>query len=157
MSSSGRRRAGQLLLILLATTSLSGCSIYSGGTRDKVHEWVNRSAFIADINTVLSDVSDIRQATKSGTVKDLRTICAGLADDVGTTYETLPSPVPRLTSAINVPVQLMFSAANSCSLAPSLASPVTERALAQLDKGESQLKQVRSILAGFGVDWRARL
>ncbi len=116
-----------------------------------------RSAFIADINTVLSDVSVIERTMKTGTPKELRTICSGLADDVGTTYETLPAPSAQLTTAVNVPVQVMFAASNSCSVASSVDSSRTRHAFSQLEKAESELKHVQSLLATFGVRWRARL
>jgi hypothetical protein len=152
-----RRRASALLVIALAVAFVPGCSLYSGNKNERVQEWVNRNAVIADMNTVLSDISSVRRATETGTPKELRTICAGLADDAGTIYETLPSPRLQLTAALDVPVELIFSASNSCSQAVSLTSASTAHALAQLQKAESELKQVQSILATFGVDWRARL
>jgi hypothetical protein len=156
MASRGRR-AGALLVVALTATSLAGCSAYSGPKAQKVREWVNRSAFIADINTVLSDVSRIHRATEGGTVKELRTICSGLADDVGTVYESLPTPDLKLTDAVNRPIQVMFAASNSCSQATSVTSPGTARVLAQLQSAESELKQAQSRLSAFGVHWPARL
>jgi hypothetical protein len=151
------RRPGALLAVVLFAASVSGCSIYSGNSTQKVREWVMKSAFIADINTVLSDVSRIHRAMETGTPKELRTICSGLADDVGTTYESLPAPSAKLTTAINVPVQVMFAASNSCSVASSVDSTRTEHAFSQLERAESELKHVQSLLATFGVRWRAHL
>lgn len=146
-----------MIAIALFVTSVSGCSIYSGNSNQKVREWVMRSAFIADINTVLSDITRIHRATQVGTPKALRTICSGLADDAGTVYETLPAPSTKLTTAINVPVQAMYAAANSCSQASSVHSARVEQVLSQLDSGESELKRVQSLLATAGVHWRAGL
>jgi hypothetical protein len=86
------RRAGVLLALALVGTVASACSPYSGTTTQKVQQWASNSAFIADSNTLLSDISRVRRAVSIGTPKELRTICAGLAYDVGTTYETLPTP-----------------------------------------------------------------
>jgi hypothetical protein len=127
----------------------------TGTPSQKVREWVSHSSFLANGNTLLSDISRLRRAAQIGSAKDVRKICTGLVDDAGTMYETLPTPSLKLTDDINAADETMARAANTCSDSSSVISPVTLSAIAQL--GTTQLKRVQSDLGTFGVQWRARL
>jgi len=100
-----------------------------------------RSAFIADINTVLSDITRIHRATQVGTPKALRTICSGLADD---RRHGLRDPAGAVHQADDGYQRAGAGHVRRRQLllqASSVHSARVEQVLSQLDSGESELKR----------------
>lgn len=150
-------RPAALLTILLGIVVLGGCAPYSGTTAQKVQQWAKHSMFKADNNTVVNDVIRVREAVKVGTVKQVRTICGGLAADVGTTYTTLPAPDLALTNDLNAADIVFVDAATACSGVSSVSSTVMTTALAKLTSGLANLIRAQRLLKSLGVAWDVRL
>jgi hypothetical protein len=150
-------RPSSVLAIALGVVLLGGCAPYSGTPAQKVQEWAKHSMFKSDNDTVVNDIIRIREAVKTGTVKQVRTICGGLASDAGTTYTTLPAPDQALTNALNAADILFVDAATACSGVSSVTSSVMNAALTKLTSGLADLIQAQEILKSHGVVWDVRL
>jgi hypothetical protein len=150
-------RPAAVLAIVLGVVVLGGCAPYSGTTAQKVQQWAKHSMFKSDNDTVVSDVIRVREAVKTGTVKQVRTICGGLASDAGTTYTTLPAPDQVLTDDLNDADILFVDASTACSGVSSVSSPVMVRSLTKLTAGLAYLIRAQRLLKSLGVPWDVRL
>jgi hypothetical protein len=152
-----RRFLAALLALALAAIVLAGCSDYSGTPAQRVQAWVSQNSFVSDNDIVVGDIMKLNEAQTKGTPKIVRTICSGLAYDVGTTYTTLPTPDQALTNALNDADQILFSAANSCAEVSSLTSPTMAADRAKVRQGVLDLLKVKGILRSLGVTWKIQL
>lgn len=140
--------------VLVAALSLAGCSPYSGTTAEKVQQWVRQNSFAANHDLLVTDLNDIVMAVKTGSPMTVRTICGGFAVDLGTAYETLPTPDPALTSDLNDADTTLVNAATSCSAVSSVSSPRMRSDLASFRAGLGDLRRAERLLATLGVRWK---
>lgn len=148
--------ASAALAALAAASFLAGCG-YSGSGPAKVQAWARQSTIVSDTGLVVDDVRRARLAVKDGAVHQLRTICAGLAYDVGTAYDTLPSPDQQLTDELNAADELLVSSAGACSQVSSVSSVRTRGALAKMTSGLAGLEKARERAVSLGVSWPGRI
>ncbi len=139
---------------LVVAFGLAGCSPYSGTRASKVQQWAKQNSFTSDNDLVVSDIVDAYKAVKTGSVQTVTTICGGLAIDVGTAYDTLPSPDQALTNYLSDADTSIVNAATSCSRISSLGSRTMRRDLAVLVTGISDLHKAQRLIASFGVHWK---
>jgi len=139
--------------VVVVAFGLAGCSPYSGTRSSKVQQWAKQNSFASNNDLVVNDILDVYKAVKTGSVETVTTICGGLAIDVGTAYETLPSPDQALTNELNDADTSIVNAATSCSRISSLRSQTMRRDLAVLLAGISDLHKTQRLIASFGVHW----
>ena len=149
-----RPRLTAAAVVILTASLLAGCSPYSGTTAQKVREWVSQNSFVANHNLLITDINDVNKGVKSGSAKVVRTICGGMASDVGTAYETLPTPDQALTNDLNDADQTFVNASTSCSGVGSLASSTMQKDLAMFRVGIGDLRRAQALLASLGVNWK---
>jgi len=108
------------------------------------------AAFIADINTVLSDITRFTAPHRSAPRRRCGTTRSGLAMTPAQSTNPAGRRPPKLTTAIKVPVQatvrrrqLLFTGF------PPVHSARVEQVLSQLDSGESEL-EAGAVAAGDG-------
>ncbi len=155
---SGRGRRLRLLAAgLLSALLLAACSPYSGSEAQKVREWANQNSFVANHDQMISDITLVKKAVTQGSAKVVRTICGGLASDVGTAYVTLPTPDQILTNELNAADQDIVDAATSCSGVASVHSATMTSDLARFREGVDELKEAQGRLASFGFSWPEHL
>lgn len=153
-------RGRRLLLVvaaLVAALALSACSPYSGSKGQKVREWANQNSFVANHDQLISDIALVKKAVNQGSAKVVRTICGGLASDVGTAYTTLPTPDQMLTNELNAADQDVVNAATSCSGVSSVRSATMVSDLALFRQGVAELAKAQQRLASFGFTWKEHL
>ncbi len=148
------RRLLSAVAALAVAFGLAGCSPYSGTTATRVQQWARQNSFASDNDLVVNDIADVYKAVKAGSVQTVTTICGGLAIDVGTAYETLPSPDQALTNYLNDADTAIVNAATSCSRISSLGSRTMRRDLAVLMKGISDLHKAERLIGSLGVHWK---
>jgi hypothetical protein len=147
------RRLLPAFAALVVAFGLSGCSPYSGTRASKVQQWAKQNSFASDNDLVVNDIGDLFKAVQSGSMQTVTTICGGLAIDVGTAYDTLPSPDQALTNYLGDADTSIVNAATSCSRISSLGSRTMRRDLAVLLTGISELRKAQRLIASLGVHW----
>ena len=147
-----------LAALALTLTLTSGCVAYSGNTpAQKTQSWASQGSLVANNAQIVDDVHKARLAVARGTAIQLRTICSGLEFDVGTAYDTLPTPDLALTNDLNVADEQLLHAASDCSQVSSVSSPRTRRALAQMATGLGDLQKAQRRARALGVSWPGTL
>lgn len=154
---SGGRRLRLVVGVLVSALALSACSPYSGSQAQKVRQWAGQNSFVANHDQVISDISLLKKAVKQGSAKVVRTICGGLASDVGTAYETLPTPDQTLTNELNAADEDVVNAATSCSAVGSVHSATMASDLSLFRQGVAELAKAQQRLASFGFTWKEHL
>ncbi|MGH9303639.1 MAG: hypothetical protein ACRDZ5_04395 [Acidimicrobiales bacterium] len=135
--------------------AVSACSGYSGtSTAAKVHSWVAYNEFVANHDRLIDDISRATAAASHGSALQLRTVCAGMQFDIGTAYDTLPTPQESLTAALNTADQALFKAGANCARVASVHSARAKRALSQMAKAMQAFERVASLLRADGFIWR---
>jgi len=145
-----------LAVVLLAALLLAGCSSYSGTRSEKVRQWADQNTFVANHDQLVSDIGSLRKAVATGQAKIVRTVCGGFAYDVGTAYDTLPTPDQALTSDLNDADTVFLAAATTCGAVDSVHSAAMTRANREIEEGMGDLKKAQQVLASLGVQWRIR-
>ncbi|MGH9294558.1 MAG: hypothetical protein ACRD0B_04435 [Acidimicrobiales bacterium] len=146
-----------LVLVGLSALCWSSCASYSGSSAaDKVHSWLATSNFVVNHDTLLSDIAAARRAAARGTALQLRTVCAGMQFDIGTAYDTLPTPQESLTEALDDADQALFKAGADCARAGSTHSAAVRRALSRMRAAEEALDRAAVLLRKDGFDWHMR-
>jgi len=149
-----RRLPVAALAAVLVAAILGGCAPYSGTTAQKVRQWVSQNSFRENHDLVITDINDVDMAVRLGAAKTVRTICGGMAVDLGTAYETLPTPDQALTNDLNAADTTLAAAATSCSGVGSVSSPTMTRDLALFRTGIGDLRKAQRVLASLGVSWK---
>jgi outer membrane murein-binding lipoprotein Lpp len=154
----GRHRSrGPAGAIVLAAVILGGCSPYSGTTAQKVQQWASQNSFVANHDQIVADITLVHKAVAAGSAKVVRTICGGLASDVGTAYVTLPTPDQTLTNDLNDADTTVVNASTSCSGVRSVHSGSMAADLALFNTALADLRKAQQRLAALGITWKIRL
>ena len=140
--------------MVLTALILGGCAPYSGTTAQKVQQWVEQNSFRENHDIIFTDINDVDAAVKLGSPKTVRTICGGMAVDLGTAYETLPTPDQALTNDLNDADTTLATAATSCSAVRSVSSSTMSKDIALFRAGIGDLRKAQAVLASLGVTWK---
>ncbi|MGD0083876.1 MAG: hypothetical protein ABSD78_11840 [Acidimicrobiales bacterium] len=149
----GRAVAAGLVVVACL---LAGCG-YSGTPDQKVQEWAKQSSFVSDNDTLVDDIVRVHRAVKIGTAEQLRTICGGFAYDVGTAYDTLPTPDQALTNDLNQADTAFLAAATTCGDVSSVTSPAMKGVVRNINSGLGALERAQRLLQSLGLSWKVHL
>jgi hypothetical protein len=112
---------------------------------------------VADNDQLVDDLIRLDKAVKIGTPEQVRTICGGLAYDIGTSYDTLPTPDQALTDDLNNADTSFLNAATSCSSDSAVSTATMTADLAKVRAGIGSLLKAQRLLKSLGVTWKIRL
>ena len=141
------------LVCVLAALLVAACG-YSGSHAARVRQWASANSYVSNEAQVVSDADHAELAAAKGTAKQLQTVCGGLSSDIGTLYDTLPTPDAPATSALNAASTSLYDGAELCAATASTRTARVRRALADIRRGLAALGRANERLASFGV--RAR-
>ena len=134
------RRAGALLLAVVAAVSLSGCGTQS--PQQAMRHWLSQSRFATNERQLRSDAHHaavaLRRATES--VAQLHTVCAVLLVETEAANASLPTPDAELNSVLAGAFNALGDGANECYRAGA-SSVKRERALRYLEDGVGGLAE----------------
>lgn len=142
--------AAAIAALALAGVAGAGCG-YSGDTAQQVQEWANQNSLVSNEHQVVLDADDAIGAARSGTAKQLQTVCGGLLNDAGTLYGTLVTPDETLTHELADAMDDFSDGGVSCSDTTTTQSPAITKDLADIRAGLAELQVANARLRSFGV------